>query len=210
MGIRSCNKSIQGAGAAVARPSRWPRRVTICAVRRTLGRKQIVISPAVMPVTVPRRPAATQTSRSHPSQPEVQVLSTLPVHAPAPPEARIARPRSARAAAIQPPALALACSAAERRRPDRAADGRRQSDEMAPGAHDLVLRELHPQAALAGLPRVLGRLRVLLQLLLREQRRAAAARAARAADAPVSAAGARVSRLCRRGADAALHARLRR
>ena len=53
------------------------------------------------------------------------------------------------------------------RGPDRADDARRQPDEVASGAHDLVLRDLRAGAARAGLRRGRSGLRLPVQLVLR-------------------------------------------
>ena len=67
------------------------------------------------------------------------------------------------------------------------ANGRREPDQVASRAHDLVLRGVPAEALPARLPRVRRALRILLQLLLRERRPAAAARQARAAHAALGA-----------------------
>ena len=75
----------------------------------------------------------------------------------------------------------------ERRGSGRPGERRREPDQMASRAYHLVLRGVPAEALPRRLSRVRRALRVLLQLLLRERRRAAAARQARAADAALGA-----------------------
>ena len=60
-----------------------------------------------------------------------------------------------------------AVAAAVRRRPGGAVDARREPDQMAPGAHDLVLRDVRAARGGGRLPAVPSRLRLPVQLVLR-------------------------------------------
>ena len=97
-----------------------------------------------------------------------------------------------RAGARRPPQQAVhgrphlhraARRAAVGRGPDGPVDARRQPDQVAPGAHHVVLRDLRAAPACARLPRLRSRLRVSLQLLLRGRRPAPSAAPARHAHA---------------------------
>ena len=70
------------------------------------------------------------------------------------------------------------------RGPGAPVDARREPDQVAPRAHELVLRDLRARGAVAGLPPLPSRLPRALQLLLQDRRRAVRARAARPALAP--------------------------
>ena len=72
-----------------------------------------------------------------------------------------------------------ACAAALAGRPDRAVDAGCQPDQVASGAHHVVLRNLRAAPAAAGLSPVRSGLRVSLQFLLRGGRPASSAAAAR-------------------------------
>ena len=65
------------------------------------------------------------------------------------------------------------------RGPDGPVDARRQPDQVAPGAHDVVLRDVHARARAAPLPPVPPGVRLPLQLVLRGDRRPASAGRAR-------------------------------
>ena len=71
-----------------------------------------------------------------------------------------------------------------RRGPDRPVDARREPDEVAPGPHDVVLRDVRPRAARAGYRRYDPRVRLPVQLVLRGRRPAALPRRTRAHHAP--------------------------
>ena len=88
--------------------------------------------------------------------------------------------------------------AALARRPDRAVHARRQPGEVAPRAHDLVLRDLPAAAAPARLRPLPGGVRLPVQLLLRSGRAAARASEARDVDAAFQRRGRGLPRACRR------------
>ena len=80
----------------------------------------------------------------------------------------------------------------------RPVDAGREPDQVAPRAHDLVLRAVPAHAASAGLPRLRRRLRLSVQLLLRRGRPAPCAAPARPDHAAGQRPGRGLSRPCRR------------